>query len=548
MQLIAKEGPFSGLILKLESGEEWIIGNNPDEADFVLEDSKIAAAQAELSKSEEGLYIQNLRKENPLFVNGEEVTEKRLLKEGDKIGIGNSLFLFSNEEEYETIFEEEVEKIDLGKGERFILKVMSGPNAGAEFGLEMGKSYLLGKDSTSSDIVFRDLSISKNHAKISISEEGKLYIEDLGSKNKTRVNSVIIEARAEFYPNDTITIGTTSFIIIDSEAALETIYAPVEEVRAPKEEIKKVPEVNWKKEPINPKYLILGVSVCITVFIVILSFFSLFKSEKVVIPQKDLHADIKKTIEKYSNVEFSYNQSQESLFLTGHVLTPIDHKELIYKLKELSFIKKIEDKIIVDEYVWKNMNAILSSHEKFRKVSIHSPKAGKYVLTGYMQTPEEVEELIDYLNVNFPYLDRLENDVVVENLLNLQISNQILAQGLSAITFQLSNGEIILSGLYAEDNKEKFKNLMNYIKKMRGIRSIKNLALTAKPDMARIDLSSKYSISGVASKGSNAISVIINGQIISLGDALDGMIITDIKPNVILLEKDGIKYKINYNQ
>jgi hypothetical protein len=40
---------------------------------------------------------------------------------------------------------------------------------------------------------------------------------------------------------------------------------------------------------------------------------------------------------------------------------------------------------------------------------------------------------------------------------------------------------------------------------------------------------------------------VINGKILSLGDNLDGMVITAISPTAVLLEKDGLKFKINYN-
>ena len=37
-----------------------------------------------------------------------------------------------------------------------------------------------------------------------------------------------------------------------------------------------------------------------------------------------------------------------------------------------------------------------------------------------------------------------------------------------------------------------------------------------------------------------------NGKIFTLGDTIDGMKTTSIEPDTILLEKDGLKYKINY--
>jgi hypothetical protein len=42
--------------------------------------------------------------------------------------------------------------------------------------------------------------------------------------------------------------------------------------------------------------------------------------------------------------------------------------------------------------------------------------------------------------------------------------------------------------------------------------------------------------------------VVINGKILSVGSDLEGMTITKMENNSVFLEKDGIKYRINYNQ
>ncbi|MBM3192224.1 MAG: EscD/YscD/HrpQ family type III secretion system inner membrane ring protein, partial [Chlamydiae bacterium] len=65
---------------------------------------------------------------------------------------------------------------------------------------------------------------------------------------------------------------------------------------------------------------------------------------------------------------------------------------------------------------------------------------------------------------------------------------------------------------------------------------------------ARIDLSDKYKVTGTSKVGNVNQFVVINGQILTMGDALDGMTITQIEPDSVLLEKEGLKYKINYNQ
>ncbi|MBA3816315.1 MAG: FHA domain-containing protein, partial [Parachlamydiaceae bacterium] len=75
--------------------------------------------------------------------------------------------------------------IDTG---RWLLKVISGPNNGAEFSMATDSSYLLGTDPNSCDIVFHDTSVSRQHARISIAQDDTLTVEDLKSRNGTTVD------------------------------------------------------------------------------------------------------------------------------------------------------------------------------------------------------------------------------------------------------------------------------------------------------------------------------------------------------------------------
>ena len=48
-------------------------------------------------------------------------------------------------------------------------------------------------------------------------------------------------------------------------------------------------------------------------------------------------------------------------------------------------------------------------------------------------------------------------------------------------------------------------------------------------------------------KQENADIIFEKGKILSVGGELDGMTITKMENNSIMLEKDGIKYRVNYN-
>jgi type III secretion system YscD/HrpQ family protein len=611
--LIAEEGPLSGLILNLEEGDQWIIGRDPDQVNLVLSDRTISRKHAILKKTDAGISIEDLSSTNPIFINDENIEKGQILHEGDHVKIGDNIFIYSEEEipdleqkeepvkkdnaifdtifeeeetptqkddkAYDTIFEEEeipnleqkkepVKKddkaydtifeeseseelpFDLMSEYTFILKVISGPNSGAEFGMEKGKTYVIGKDPDTCDIIFNDLSVSREHARMSIDIDGNITIEDLDSRNKTLINNKPTEEKTAVTSQDLISLGTTTFLIINKELESETIYSPLPDYQEPKETIeeeeKKDVKTQWKSQIIPKNHLIIAASFVLVVFVIFISFFSLFKGKNIPLVVKDDTEAIGEIVSKYDDVKFSFNPKGENLFLTGHVLTEIDHAELLYYLRQLQNISKINDNIVIDELVWKSINDVLNDNDNWRGITIYSPKAGQFIMQGYIKTPQELETLNDYINVNFPYTDRLENKVVVELILQAQISSIIISNGFDGITFQLNNGELILTGRYNEANSQQYEKMIVEIENLPSIRNINNVAVGATEQSARIDLSQKYKITGFAKHNNKNISIVANGQIISQNATLDGMLITKILPETILLEKEGLKYKINY--
>jgi len=602
--LIAETGPQRGLVLKLENKESWVIGRDPDVADFVLEDSTVSRKHLRLSQSAEGILLENLSRTNPTLINEEKPTGKVLLKEGDRLQIGYSTFLFSekastitpspyddifgdvqppqqlpesfkeppppsrkHKEEtsaYDTIFEDTGEEPPLPlhflSETPLMMKVISGPNAGAEIGIEKGRSYLIGKDPNSCDIVFQDLSVSRNHARLFVSEEGDIEIEDLGSKNGTAVNGTPIATdKRTITTQDLIALGTTVFLIIDREAPQETIYSPFpssfessqaasEETPVAAKESAEEPQKHWKREPIPPKHLIAAACFVLSFFIVFLSFFSLFKSHRLEFTPKEPISAIQEALSPYSDVQFTYNPGSGKLFLVGHLLTAIQAQELQYRVSELSFITSMENNIVIDELVWKTLNEVLYENTPWKGVSIHSPEPGKFVINGFVQTNEEYATLTEYLSSNFPYLDRLENQVVVAETLTAQLQSLLTSQGFSAVTFQTANGEVILSGRYSEKMEKEYATLLKKLQNIPGVAAVKNFAVPTTPNLAAIDLTQQFQVAGVANFEGEGYNVVLNGKIYGLGDEIQGMTITSIEKNTILLEKDGLKYKIDYTR
>ena len=569
MKLIAVEGLLKGLILDLDEGNEWIIGRDENQCSFVLEDSSVSRKHTKITKTDDVFLIKNLSDTNPIEIN-EDVVVEYPLKEGDKVKIGNTTFLYTEREdevledekfeeekplveetpiEEGTIFEEELEEIQEGLLEEapFILKVISGPNAGAEFGMEKNKTYVIGKDPNSSDIVFTDLSVSKQNSQISLDGDGNVFIEDLKSKNGTYLNNVQLGKKTKISMEDLITVGTTTFLVVAQEKAFQTIYSPAPQFEEKEEEIK-VKEKIWRKQFIPTRHLVLAGGAVVIIFVVFLSFFALFKSKDLEVAYKNPKNSIEKIITEFSDVEYSYNPSSANVFLVGHILTSIDKQEMLYELNQLPFIKSIDDNVIVDEGVWKNFNDTLNEVAAFRSVSVHASMPGEFVITGYVDAPKDFENLVDYINTNFPYVDKVQNRVVIEDILKAAIASKLLENNLTGITFELISSELVLAGRYEKKNQRNFNKLLEAFEKTRGIQTVKNLAFATSVMTARIDLSSKYRITGEAKINGKNVSVVANGKIVGMGDILDGMYITKITSNAILLEKDELKYKIGYSR
>ena len=570
--LIGEEGPLSGFIISFYIGEEWVLGRDPDESTIVLEDPMVSRKHVICTLTAEGYLLENLSSVNPATQNGKVITEAVLLREGDIIQIGSTFFRFTEKapaslEEIEKeapplpsgVFEEgeDLSMISFsGNGDtRWLLKVISGPNAGAEFGLHKSSAYTLGKDPNLCDVVFQDLSVSRQHARIVVDENDVVSIEDLGSRNGVLVNCELITEKRKLSSQDLVALGTTSFLVIDREKIHETIVSPPQVALRPEPEKKEeaAPALvkeevrDWKEMVIPKKHLVLAGVFGVALIASVAAMFALFRTEEVKVSTKNESEAVQEAIKNYPDIQFTFNQNTGKLFLVGHVLTPVEKQELMYTLNGLPFVENIDDNIVVDEYVWQNMNALLMTNPDWQGISIHSPSPGRFVLRGYLQSLEQAQALSDYININFPYLDRLDNQVVVESNLMTQIQSMLIEKGFSAVTFQLSNGEIVLAGRVEAQHSSEFNGLVDHLKSLRGVRMVKNFVVYTTPDSSRVDVSSKYQVTGFSKRDESDFYVVVNGRILSIGDTLDGMMITAIHPNMVFLEKDGVKFRINYN-
>jgi type III secretion system YscD/HrpQ family protein len=203
--------------------------------------------------------------------------------------------------------------------------------------------------------------------------------------------------------------------------------------------------------------------------------------------------------------------------------------------------------VVIDELVWQNMNALFLSNPDWQGVTTYAASPGKFVLKGYVQNSEQYQLLGEYINANFPYPNLLDNQVVIETNLQMQIQSLLIEGQYPAVSFSLTGGDLILSGRVEERDADALANLIKRLEAVQGIVSVKNFIVYGTVNSARIDISDKYTVTGFSVGNNQDQFVVINQKIFSVGDFINGMLITDIGPSSVSLEKDGIKFRINYN-
>jgi type III secretion system YscD/HrpQ family protein len=498
-----------------------------------------------------------------------------------------------DEKRHDTVFEEEEYSLEgpdegpavvdfefLEAQGRWLVKVVSGPNSGAEFSLLSGSSYLIGTEATSCDIVFNDLSVSRQHARILVDSDDRVFVEDLHSRNGTFVDGEKITERKPISANALITMGTTTFMLIDREGEHKTIVSPLfVPPSAKKEETK--PAASEKKEEVEMGAIqeaVMGplqseverikeeekkearhahaisaliVLACVTGILVVAGIGTtfLFKTEEIKQPKADDEETlVGKALKEFPAIRYSFNPANGRLLLIGHLLTPLDRSRMIDDLQQLKFISSIDySNVVIDEYVWREANQVLAKNPAWKSITISSPAPGHYVMTGFLKTRKQADELNDYISQYFPYLDLLEKRIIVEEDLKADILQKLTEGGFSNVNVTLDNGELQLKGTIPTGSTAKFTAVVEQLHTMPGVRTIQQLVNEVAAEQNMINISDRYQVTGYSLMG-NKLTVVVNGKIVMKGDILDGMKITEITSNTIFLEKDGFKYRIDFNR
>ena len=200
----------------LREGDTVQIGRVPDN-NVVLNNSHVSRHHAVLVWRGEGFELSDLGSSNGTLINGERITQPRILQDGDVIR------LYTVDVSYKEI-KQEIARTDDGPVEHKTYVVLSSTpqanltvSAGLQEGLKIplhaGK-MIIGRATVKDnwDIALQDRAISRPHAQLEQVVNGGFVLTDMGSANGTLVNTSIIAEPTLLRDGDVIVVGETSLL------------------------------------------------------------------------------------------------------------------------------------------------------------------------------------------------------------------------------------------------------------------------------------------------------------------------------------------------
>lgn len=102
--------------------------------------------------------------------------------------------------------------------------VVNGPGTGTVLRTDRGRSISVGRDQTN-DLVIENTSVSSRHVALHISSGGVVEVEDLGSRNGTRIDGDHIVSRRELEVHQVVGLGSSSIRVVLADPRERTVGA-----------------------------------------------------------------------------------------------------------------------------------------------------------------------------------------------------------------------------------------------------------------------------------------------------------------------------------
>jgi ABC-2 type transport system ATP-binding protein len=204
-------GPAAGGEIEVE--EELLIGRTVGGRGSLGEDPELSRQHARFSRSSQGqLQVEDLGSLNGTFVNDRRITAVELLGPGDVVRLGSSeLEVSSPLSQAQPTRAAEARPAPGGRPAA--LRVTAGPAAGQLVEIA-GDELLIGRTADEEGRLGDDPELSRRHASILHTADGRLQVEDLGSTNGTWINGTRIVGTQALEPGDVLELGGTKLEVL----------------------------------------------------------------------------------------------------------------------------------------------------------------------------------------------------------------------------------------------------------------------------------------------------------------------------------------------
>jgi pSer/pThr/pTyr-binding forkhead associated (FHA) protein len=195
LQLVLPDGRAVPLAGRMRLGRA---GHN----DIVLDDSFAAREHAEIEVARDQVLLRDLGSGNGTFVNEVQITDPQLLRDGDRIRIGQTSLVFHQIQAMAAATEDTATLLWETKEPLWLVRA-DGQRFAVTHSLRLGRA-------SDNDLVLDDRSVSHYHARIDL-VAGRPTVLDLGSSNGTWVNGQRISAPQPLQHGDRLQLGGSLF-------------------------------------------------------------------------------------------------------------------------------------------------------------------------------------------------------------------------------------------------------------------------------------------------------------------------------------------------
>ena len=264
----------------------------------------------------------------------------------------------------------------------YLLKVLSGPNAGAKIQLGIG-NYIVG-NSTENEIIFHDKHIAPRHLKLLVTTKG-IFVEPLANPVFISGNDIGIQ-NTRLRPYQVITLGKVNFAIGSATQKWPVIKRPTFQTAHRKGQQKtKVNQISNSK-PAKWKYLFAGLALLLFANIFyfksdISDFANSFESKKsqVITAQKTID-DL-----GLANIKVE-NNAKDVLRITGYVKSKQEKQLLLNKIANLD--KPVTYRVWIAKELVEQANYIASSYGE-SDIQFSMETNGELIADGYIKNASQ---------------------------------------------------------------------------------------------------------------------------------------------------------------